>query len=174
MKTKPTLEKSVRAGSFSSLAGADQAVHRLLAAGLTADQITVVCSDEAKESHFRQFEHQEPAGAAAPGAVAAGTSIGAVVGGLTAIAVGAASGVVPLVIAGATGLAAGSATGGFLGAMLTRGGEKELSNYYDQEIRKGKILVAAEVHGPDAPAKLAQAERIIAAAGADPVPLPAG
>ena len=57
---------------------------------------------------------------------------------------------------------------------MTRGGEKELSNYYDQEIRKGKILVAAEVHGPDAPARLALAARIIAAAGADPVPLPEG
>ena len=89
------------------MSAADQAVDRLLAAGFAKDQITVVCSDEAKEKHFRQFEHQDPAGSHAPGAVAAGVSIGAAAGGLTAIAMGAATGAVPLVIAGAAGMLMG-------------------------------------------------------------------
>jgi hypothetical protein len=143
-------------------------------AGFTADEITVVCSDDAKERHFRQFEHQDPAGRHTSNAVGAGITVGAVVGGFTAIAMGAATGAVPLVIAGAAGLSAGSAAGGFLGAMLTRGEEKELSNYYDQEIRLGRILVAVQVSGPDATRRLAQAAAILRDAGADPVRLPEG
>jgi hypothetical protein len=169
-----TTEQSVRAGTFATLAAADRAVAKLLAAGFTPEEINVVCSDEAREAHFQQFRHQEPAGKEASSAVGAGVSIGAAVGGLTAIAVGAATGTVPLIIAGMTGLSAGSALGGFLGAMLTRGGEKELSNYYDQAVRQGRILVAVDVHGPQAEIRRAQAARLLADQGASPVPLPEG
>jgi hypothetical protein len=41
-------------------------------------------------------------------------------------------------------ISGGSALGGFLGTMLTRGDEKEVSNYYDQAVRLGKILVAVD------------------------------
>ncbi|HEY2249712.1 MAG TPA: hypothetical protein VGH74_01580 [Planctomycetaceae bacterium] len=174
MMATSALEESVRAASFASLREADLAVTRLLAAGFTKEEITVVCSDEAKERHFEEFRHQNPAGKDTPMAVGAGTSIGAVVGGLTAIAVGAATGAVPLIIAGASGIGAGSAIGGFLSAMLTRGEEKELANYYDQEIRLGRILVAVEVHGPRAARRLAQAADIFRESGAQPVRLPEG
>lgn len=165
---------NVRAGAFASLAAADRAVSDLLAAGFTKEQITVICSDEAREAHFRQFEHQEPAGAHAGTGAAAGATIGAALGGLTAIAVGAGTGNIPLVIAGATGIGAGSAMGGFLGAMTTRWTEKEASNYYDQAVREGQILVSVEITGPNAQTRLQDAARIIAAAGATPVPLPKG
>src|SRR5438045_3299718 len=112
------LRQSVSAGSFLNLAAADNAVSQLLQAGFSPAEITVISSDEAKEAHFRQFEHQEPAGTETPSAVGAGVTIGAAVGGLTAIAVGTATGAVPLVIAGVAGVAGGSAMGGFLGAML--------------------------------------------------------
>ena len=124
MNSTPKLEQSVRAGIFATVEEADRAVERLLASGFTEAQITVICSDETKESHFLRFEHQDQAGAHTSSAVAAGVSIGAAVGGLTGMAVGAASGTVPLAIAGAAGLSAGSALGGFVGAMLTRGTEK--------------------------------------------------
>lgn len=169
-----TDHESVRAGVFSSLAAADRAVAGLLADGFSIDEITVVCSDTSRERHFRDFEHQEPAGEHAAEGVTAGASMGALAGSLTAIAVGAASGAVPLVIAGAAGLAAGSTMGGFVGAMLTRGGEKELSNFYEQALRDGQILVAVEKHGPDAEARLARAAEIIAEAEAKPISLPEG
>ena len=174
MAATSQLEQSVRAGVYSSLEAADRAVDRLVAAGFTRNEITVVCSDEARERHFRPFEHQHPAGATAGQAAAAGTSIGAALGGLVGIAIGAVSGAVPLVIAGGTGLFAGSSLGGFLGAMMTRGVEKEVANYYDQALVSGKILVAVEIHGPQAEARRAQAARILAEAGAEPVPLPEG
>lgn len=167
-------EKTIRAGSFTSLAAADRAVQNLLDEGFTPEEITVICSDETRERHFREFQHQEPAGQHTGGAVVAGTSLGAALGGLAAIAIGAGTGNVPLIIAGATGISAGSAMGGFLGAMLTRGSEKEPANYYDQAMRNGDILVAVEVHGDEAPRRLASAARLIAEAGAHPLPLPEG
>lgn len=166
--------KSVRAGIFTSLAAADRAVVALLAGGFSHEEITVLCSDATKERYFQEFEHQQPAGEHASEGVTAGATIGAVGGSLAAIAVGAASGAVPLVIAGAAGLAAGSTMGGFVGAMLTRGSEKELSNFYEQALRDGQILVAVEVHGSSAPARLASASKILAAAEAQPIALPEG
>src|SRR4051812_26812884 len=119
-------QESVRAGVFPDLKSADRAVDNLLAAGFAKEQITVICSDETKERHFRQFEHQAEAGSNAGDGSVAGAAFGAIAGGLAAIAVGVASGgVVPLILAGATGLAGGSAMGGFAGAMMTRFEEKE-------------------------------------------------
>jgi uncharacterized protein YcfJ len=169
-----SLHKAVRAGVFGTLSSADKAVSQLLAAGFTKDQITVVCSDKAIESHYKDFEHQQPAGSNTDSAVIAGSTIGAALGGLTAIAFGAATGNVPLVIAGATGLLGGGTVGGFVGAMMTRGVEKELANYYDQAVVSGKILVAVELEEPLDQARLAAASQIIDENGADPVKLPEG
>ena len=74
--------RSVRAGVFSTVTATEEAVSRLLAAGFTPPQITVICSDETKERHFREFEHQEQAGSNTPAAVATGGAIGATLGGL--------------------------------------------------------------------------------------------
>ena len=174
MKRQPELPQSFRAGVFSTLRGADRAVRRLLDAGFTKEQITVICSDEAKERHFRQFEHEDPAGDHADAGVAAGVTIGAVAGGLTAIAMGAATGAVPLILAGAAGLSGGSALGAYVGAMATRGGEKEPSNFYDQAIRRGDILVAVEDRSEAAPGRLGRAAQILAECQATPVSLPEG
>ena len=174
MATTQGMQQAVRAGVFSSLPAAVSVVSNLLEAGFTKEQITVVCSDQAKERHFREFEHQQPAGSETSSAVVAGSGVGAAIGGLTAVAFGAATGNVPLVIAGATGLFGGGTIGGFVGAMMTRGVEKELANYYDQAVVNGKILVAVEMTEPEAQPRLAQAAQIIADAGADPVKLPEG
>ena len=69
---------------------------------------------------------------------------------------------------------AGAVWGGFIGAMMTRGIEKEAANYYDQEVQAGKLLVTVEQCQPDAHPSLDDAERILAQAGAQPVPLTEG
>jgi len=174
MSTSTESPRPVRAGVFLDLPAADTVVQRLLAAGFSKEEITVICSDEAVEKHFRRYEHQDPAGALTANTVAKGTTVGAAVGGLVGIAVGAATGTVPLLIAGAAGLSGGSAMGGFLGAMLTRGEEKELANFYDQAVRGGRILIGVEVHGPNSQPRLDKAAKIIADGGAEAVPLPEG
>jgi len=76
----------VRVGVFSDVAEAELAVSRLLSAGFTKEQITVICSDETRQRHFRQFEHQHPAGEHTPAAATGGSAIGAVLAGATAVA----------------------------------------------------------------------------------------
>ena len=49
-----------------------------------------------------------------------------------------------------------------------------LTDYYDQAVQPGKILVAVEIEGENQAPRLAEAERILAAAGTDPVALTAG
>jgi hypothetical protein len=162
--------KPLRAGVFSLLTEADEAIHRLLAAGFTKDEITVVCSDESKERYFREFEHQDPAGTYTPAAAAIGSSIGAALGGIT-VAVGLATGGLPLIIIGGASMMTGAVLGGFLGAMATRGVEKEAANFYNQAVLAGQLLVVVECHGEDADARLARAERILSEAGAETEPV---
>lgn len=166
--------KPIRVGVFSTMAQADHAVRDLLSAGFTKDEITVVCSDKYTEQHFHEFEHQQPAGAHTPAAVTAGGAIGAVLGGLTAVAGFVATGGIGLLVGGAVFAWSGAIAGGLMGAMMTRGVERELANYYDQEVTRGKILVAADRTGPQAGPMLTKAEEIFARAGAEPVSLPEG
>jgi hypothetical protein len=168
MNAPAVLQQSFRAGTFSNLQFADRAVERLLAAGFPKEEITVLCTDEVKESHFRQLGYQPPPDSDAPGGGVAGASVGATVGGLAAIAVGAATGAVPLIIAGAAGVSGGSAMGGFLGAIIKGEGENEVVKSYDRELRSGRILVVAEDHNPNAEEKLAQAAAILAEPATEP------
>jgi len=168
------LERPFRAGVFGTVQLAEEAVNALLANGFTTNQITVVCSDELKERHFRAFEHWQPAGTNTPAAAAIGSAVGATVMGVSTAAAGSLFSIDAAAAMSGAGLWTGGVLGGFVGAMLSRGTENELANFYDQALQKGKILVAAEAHGPDAEAKLARAAAILAEKGAEPLPLPEG
>lgn len=161
-------------GVFSTVDEAEQAVRGLLDAGFTTEEITVVCSDEKKEKYFRRFEHQDPAGSMTPKAVLAGGAIGALLGGIPVIGAAVATGSVVLWVAGPALAGALGVAGGLVGAMSTRGLEKEIANYYQQAVLDGLILVAAQVNGSDSSQRLQQAATILAAAGAKPISLPEG
>jgi len=167
----PRARPNVRVGIYSSLPSADRAVSKLLEAGFSHEQISVVCSDEARNRHFAEFQHEVRSGKNADSGAVAGAGIGAAVGGLAAIALGAVSGAVPLIIAGAAGVAAGSGAGVFVGAMSSRLEEGEVADFYDQAVREGQILVGVEDNSPEAELRLTEAARIIAEAGAKPLPL---
>jgi len=160
-----------RVGIFATVEQADRAVDGLLKAGFTKDHITVVCSDKTKEDHFRGFEHQKPAGTTTPLAAATGSAIGALMGGLASVATIAATGGLGIIIAGPLFAGTGAIVGGLVGAMTTRGVERELADYYDQAVTKGKILVAAEDHTENHARNLGRAEQILAEAGAEPIAL---
>ena len=175
MTQTATIERPTRAGVYTTVTEAEEIVGRLLAAGFSVDQITVICSDDVKERHFRAFEHEDPAGRNTPVAASIGGAIGATVGGLAVTTAGVATGNMPLALSGgAAGVFTGGILGGFLGAMMTRGIEKEAADFYDQAVVDGNILVAVEVHGDGAEESLARAERILGEAGAKPVPLSEG
>jgi hypothetical protein len=169
-----TQEKPIRIGVFSNVAAADHAVQNLLEAGFTKDEISVICSDPVKERHFKRFEKEEPAGTYTMPASVTGGAIGAALGGLTALTGVVATGGIGLLGAGAIAAWAGGVFGGLIGAMTTRGVERETADFYDQAVAGGKILVAAEDHGANQQARLAAAAHALAEAGAEPLPLREG
>jgi hypothetical protein len=167
-------ERPVRAGIYSTVERADRAVHDLLQSGFNTNEIIVVCSDRGIEKHFSYVKHEQPAGSHTPVAATAGAAIGATIGGIAVGVVGSIAGLGALLAAETVALGAGTVVGGLIGAMMTRGLEDEVANLYDQELSAGKILVAVDVKGDDAQTRLAKAEKILADAGADPLPLPEG
>jgi outer membrane lipoprotein SlyB len=166
-------ERPYRAGVFNTVDQAKRAVDALLEAGFTTQHITVVCSDEMKEQHFERFENVKPAGTNTPANAAIGSAVGATIGGLGTAAAGFATGMDPVILS-APGIWGGGVFGGFLGAMITRGEENELADFYEQAVMRGQILVAAEAHGPDAEIDLARASAVLEHCGADPLPLKEG
>jgi hypothetical protein len=163
----------VEVGVFTTVEDARRAVNGLLATGFSKEQVTVICSDETKERYFREFEHQEPAGTFTPAASIAGGTIGALLGGAAVIVSAVATGSLALWAAGPITAWAGGVAGGLVGAMMTRGVEKELANFYQQAVLEGQILVAAETGDTRSPS-LGEAARILAEAGAKPLTLPEG
>ncbi|QDT17077.1 hypothetical protein [Alienimonas californiensis] len=162
----------VRAALVSEVAAANRVVERLQDAGFSVKEITVLCSDEVKEAHFRRFEHEDPAGDHAAEAATAGGVAGLLLAGAVA-AFGAATG--GLAVIGAAAVAgAGGISGSLIGAMLTRGGEGELADFYDQAVREGQMLIGVEVHGAGAAARLKAAEEIFAAEGVQSISLSDG
>jgi hypothetical protein len=168
-----TSEQTVRVGVFNTTEQASRALDRLLAAAFTKDQISVICSDRVREEFFAEFQNPPLPGQVAPAAAATGGSIGAILGGLAALVGIATTGGIGIAAVGpiVMALGLGAASGGFIGAMMTRGLTPEAANYYDQAVTQGKILVAVEDSHEGNAARLALAERIFVESGAEPVPL---
>lgn len=174
MENASSLETPIRVGVFPTIEAADCAVDSLLKAGFTKEQISVLCSDQATESHYRRFEHQDPAGTNTAAAAATGGAIGVALGGLAVLAGAVTTGGIGLLAAGGIAAWTGGIVGGLIGAMMTRGVERELANFYDQAVTRGKILVAAEDHSEAQRQRLAKAAKILADCGAEPISLPEG
>jgi hypothetical protein len=174
LANKDIQNRPLEVGVFDTVDEARSAVQGLLEAGFSHEQITVVCSDVTKERYFSEFEHQHPAGTFTPAATITGGTIGALVGGLTVVASAVATGSLALWAAGPISAWAGGVAGGLVGAMMTRGVEKELANFYQQAVVSGQILVAAEDHGANSSQMLATAEKILADSGAQPLPMQEG
>jgi len=166
MITQP-VDKPFRVGVFDTVAHADRAVHNLLAAGFRKDQMAVMCSDKYKEQFFQNLPTPEQAGSHTPGGVVVGGVVGATIGGLLLAATALTTGGATLLAAGTVLIGGGAFAGSFTGAMMTRGFENEVVNYYDQAVQRGKILVAVEVEGEGNKARLAEAARILEEAGTE-------
>jgi len=162
---------TIRLGVFPDRSKAERAIERLLAVGIDRDHVSVVCP-QCEDDLPAGVEEQDPAGEHTVDASVKGGTVGALAGFLTAaIAIPATAGASVLVagpILCAT--AAGAVSGGFIGAMMTRGFEPAIADYYDQAVQRGRVLVAVE---SEVPGELELAEQTLDAAGAEPVELPA-
>ncbi len=159
--------RPVHAGVYDDVASADRAVAGLLDAGFSPRQVSVICSDAAKRHHFVGLQEDEPSGSHTAQATAAGGTIGLALGSLVALAGVAATGGVGVFAAGA--IVGTGVTGSFIGAMLTRGVESEAADFYDQQLRRGQILVVVEDHSEHP--HFDDVDRILREAGAIPFSL---
>jgi hypothetical protein len=150
-----TLAKPIQTAVFDSVPEAMDVVLQLRAAGFTAKEISVLSSDPEKLEPFHRYIHERPAGEHTEEALSTAGTLGL---GLASAVIATAlvtTGGAPLFVIGAfTGL---GMVGTFVAAMLTRGTEKELADFYDQSMTHGKLLVAIET---DDPARQAAAQKI--------------
>jgi hypothetical protein len=166
-----------RVGVFADPARARRAIEEARNRGLT--DIVVVTEDPAVQELFRKVcddvrgciepVHRSP-GELSPRAALLGAGIG-----LLAAFVGVwfferAYGPPGAILNVAIPLA-GVIWGAFIGAMISRGWQGEVENFYDQELGPGEILVAIEARDPE---RAAIAEKILHGEGVTPLPLERG
>ncbi|MEZ6053589.1 MAG: hypothetical protein R3B91_22765 [Planctomycetaceae bacterium] len=164
---QPSSDFPIRLTVCETSQAARRLVQSLQQAGFTAEEISVVCTKEACEKEFSEFDDQHPAGTQTSEAL---NKSGAASLGLGAVAV-----LAGLLTTGGTAIMAVGALAGlamagtFTSVMMTRGAEKELADFYDQAITHGKILVAVET---DDPARQQQADKILGLEGREPTAIP--
>ena len=155
----------VRAGVFASTEKALQAVDDLHDVGFTWEQISVICSDQKQRELFPTQTQLGRTGnldnsaidAAATGALSLG---GAAVAAILVTGPG-------MMIAVLGAFAGIAAAGTFTSLMITRGFESEATDFYEQAVQEGQILVAVEIpdHVPDAESRRELAAELLTAAG---------
>lgn len=179
-RVSPSGSRPLRVGVFRDQRAADRALRLLMKAGFPAEALQVVCPPFPAEpggeatSVLGSIGRVPTAGARTPLATLVGAGLGAIAGGAVVTWTGF-SDAGTLVWACGLGLGAltGALTGGFLGAMATRGREPEIADYHDQALGGRQVLVSVDTAHPATP-DAAEAERVLALAGAEPTPLPRG
>jgi len=138
---------SLVSATFETRMAAEEALRKLENIGVSDTQISIVVTDETRGDHFVMEDHSRADEGFAGGATAGGL-IGAVLVALTAAGTLVIPGV-NLVVTGAlvgglAGLATGATTGGLIGALIGAGFNEHEAKIYDEEIRKGAVLMAVK------------------------------
>lgn len=137
-------------GVFADRTQAHQALQELRRAGFRDDQLGLMASGESDYG----TKATDPSDTYAAEAGAAGMAAGAGVGALWGL--GIAAGVLPAIgpaIAGGTlaailsSAAAGAATAGLAGTLIGLGIPKEEAEYYESELRAGRIILTVQPEG---------------------------
>jgi hypothetical protein len=151
-KRKGTMMKTV-VGTYDNIQTAYNVANDLVDAGYSRNDISVVASDANNE----YAAYVDDRYVDATDDVAKGAGIGAAIGGLGGLLVGlgalAIPGVGPVIAAGPllaalTGAGVGAVTGGIVGALVDLGVPDEEAHIYSEGLRRGHVLVIAQV--PDA------------------------
>ncbi len=137
-------------GVYRTEAEANSAVVRLIEAGYSRDDISVIAKDPERFTHLTTVE--EVAGDTTEGATT-GALTGGAIGGLGGLLLGlgalAIPGIGPIIAAGPIagligGALAGGAVGGLIGALVNLGLSDEEAQSYEQNLKDGDILVVVK------------------------------
>lgn len=136
---------------FDERDDAQDAINALRSAGFMADDISILARDRDAAGRLAEDTGTEAAAGAATGALAGGL-LGGVAGWLVGIGALAIPGVGPIIAAGPIaaalgGAAIGATTGGIIGALTGAGIPEHEAKYYDEEFRRGGIVVTVQARG---------------------------
>jgi hypothetical protein len=143
-------------GTYDNIQTAYAVANDLISAGYSRNDISVIASDTNRE-YAGYVDGATVKTVDTTDDVAAGAGIGAAIGGLGGLLVGlgalAIPGVGPVIAAGPllaalTGAGVGAVTGGIVGALVDLGIPDEEAHIYSEGLRRGHVLVIAQV--PDA------------------------
>jgi Heat induced stress protein YflT domain/Alternative complex III, ActD subunit len=157
-------------GIYKTRTQAEQAVDRLLAAGFSNNDISVLMPDTTSSKEFAHEKNTK-----APEGAAAGAATGGVVGGTLGLLAGigalAIPGVGPLIAAGPimgalAGLGAGGAVGGLIGALVGMGIPEYEAKRYEGRVKEGGILLSVHCDTSD---EVSRAKDILKQTGAEDV-----
>lgn len=137
-------------GTYDNIQTAYAIANDLIAAGYSSNDISVIAHD--RDSAYAPYVDVNTAETTDD--VSAGAGIGAAVGGLGGLLVGlsafAIPGVGPVIAAGPllaaiAGAGVGAVTGGIVGALVDMGIPDEEAHIYSEGLRRGHVLVIAQV-----------------------------
>ncbi len=143
-------------GLFSTRSGAESAIHRLKAHGISQDEISVAMKDpgatgELIEATAVNDMSVEGAAAGAVSGAAIGVIVGLAVAGATFVLPGVGTFLLwgPLAAA-LSGASVGAASGGLLGALIGSGIPEPEAHHYLTGLEKGDIIITVSVPNEDA------------------------
>jgi len=157
-------------GIYPNTTTAESAVARLLAAGFSNNDVSVLMSDV---GGTKDFAHQKAT--KAPEGTAVGVTTGGVVGGTLGLLAGigalAIPGVGPLIAAGPimgalAGLGVGGAVGGLVGALVGMGIPEYEAKRYEGRVKDGGVLLSVHC---DTSNEISRAKDLLKKTGADDI-----
>jgi len=157
-------------GIYKTVDQAEQTVNRLVAAGFTNDDISVLLPDN---ESTRKFAHKKDT--KAPEGTATGATAGGVVGGALGLLAGigalAIPGVGPLIAAGPimgalAGVGVGGAVGGLIGALVGMGIPEYEAKRYEGRVKEGGILISVHC---DTSEEINRAKEMLKQTGAEDI-----
>lgn len=140
--------KDIITATFKDRLSAEESLRQLEIAGVTDSQVSMLISDENRSKNFNIDTHTKVDKGAAAGATFGGI-VGAVMGAVMSAGVLVIPGlnlvVTGALAAGLAGLGAGAAAGGLVGGLIGLGIPEHEAKLYEEEIRKGSVLIAVDV-----------------------------
>jgi uncharacterized protein YjbJ (UPF0337 family) len=142
-------ERSWVTGSFRDRESAERAYGSMASRGYSQDDVNLLMSDETRKKYFDNDAKSELGSKAMEGAGAGGAiggTLGAIIAAVAAVGTTLAIPGLGIVIAGPiaaalAGAGAGGLTGGIIGALVGAGIPEDRAKIYDEDIRKGGIVM---------------------------------
>ena len=157
-------------GIYKSIAQAENAVDRILAAGFTNNDISVLLPDTHSSKEFAHEKNTK-----APEGTTSGVTTGGIIGGtlglLAGIGVLAIPGLGPFIaagpiMAGLAGLGVGGAVGGLVGALVGMGIPEYEAKRYEGRVRGGGVLLSVHC---DTSNEISRAKDLLKQSGAEDI-----